>query len=113
MSAPLPEPPGIGAAATYDGAVNGTTGTEPRPRRADPQRDGLGRPIRRQQRDAAERLLLVMLAGGPVPSSKIKAAAIRAGIGLRTLYRAKATAGVRSVAVPHRGRGATWMWYRP
>jgi len=54
-----------------------------------------------------------MLAGGPVPSSKIKAAAIRAGIGLRTLYRAKATAGVRSVAVPHRGRGATWMWYRP
>jgi hypothetical protein len=78
---------------------------------AAPERDGRGRPIRHPKQDAGEALLRAMLANGPVPSRKIKAAARGAGIGLRTLFQAKAAAGVRSVAEPRRGRGATWKWF--
>jgi hypothetical protein len=53
-----------------------------------------------------------MLADGPTPSREIKAAAREAGIGLRTLFRAKKAAGVRSTTDRY-GIGANWRWYLP
>lgn len=42
-------------------------------------------------------MLAGLLAGGPVPVREVRAAAEEAGIGWRTVERAKAALGVRSV----------------
>jgi hypothetical protein len=57
---------------------------------------------------AAEEFLTGRLSSGPVPAAKLLAEAGTLGIGARTLRRAKASLGVRSVRTR-----AGWVWVGP
>ncbi len=81
------------------------------PAPAEPRRKHAGgRPPK--EREAAVRLLLEELAGGPRLRWELEAAAQRVGIGWRTVERAKARLGVRNVQVPVKGRcGPGFSWW--
>jgi hypothetical protein len=67
-----------------------------------------GPALDRQERREAEAWLLDLLAGGPMRSREIHAAARAAGLAWRTLERAKHRLGVQADRV---GYGATGQWY--
>jgi hypothetical protein len=63
-------------------------------------------------RDTAKKLLLDMLANGPVPAVEIKEAAEANGIAERTLYRAKEELGIQIQKDRSKATGP-WSWYPP
>jgi hypothetical protein len=74
------------------------------PREAHGQR-GAQRP-----RDEAARVLQQLLANGPIPAEEVKREALKAGVSLRTLVRAKGDIGVRARRVRGDDGVDRWVW---
>ena len=74
--------------------------------------DVLGTPREPLERDEAERLLLELLGNGPRSATEIYAQAEDAGIGERTLKRAKKNLGIESFRQGEQGEigGGSWYW---
>jgi hypothetical protein len=68
--------------------------------------------LRRYGTTPAQRLLVRLLAQGPLPALRVQHVARQAGIPVRTLARAKAALQVASQRIGF-GRGAIWYWWLP